>query len=1723
MRYLPDGNLEFLGRIDHQVKLRGFRIELGEIETALCLHPSIAEAVVQLREDKPDEHRLVAYLTHDFEFSSESEKEKTILDTETVDEWQQLYNETYTMDSSTEVDPLFNIAGWNSSYTDQAIPSEQMREWVDATVDRILSLRPRKVLEIGCGTGLLLSRIVPHCDHYTGMDFSTTVLEYLEKNLPLLQENREKVSLIQGPAHVVDTIDNQRFDTIILNSVIQYFPSIEYFADVLRKALDVLAPGGSIFVGDVRHLGLLEAFHTAVYLGHTPDERPSPRMRNSILNQIDNDKELVIDPRFFNLFQQNTAELAHVQILPKRGDYQNELSQYRYDVVLHSDKSLKYYTPDSWTDWRNERWNIEQIETYLQTHKPRDLALKEVTNARILTDINLWKQCIGLDSEQTGIDPEWLWKVADRHSYLVELSWSSGDSSGNFDVVFRRATSSENREPPLLCSFPITKQKVTKWKTLANNPQLPKLRRDLLTQLQEDLSKQLPAYMVPEGFVFLKTLPLTQNGKLDKKALPVPERLYIERDYTPPRTTTEQTIAEIWGLVLGVKKVGIADNFFDLGGHSLLATQVVSRIRKAFNIELAIGVLFSHPVLTDLATQVENAKLTPASSAAPAIVAVPRDGNIPLSFAQQRLWFLDQLIPNNPFYNMTMVVRLLGPLDIAALRNAFRTVVARHEVLRTIFVSHDGQASQVIRQSTHVDLPLIDLNALSDDEREARMLALASREAQTPFDLAVGPLLRISLVQFNANHHVLLLNTHHILSDGWSIGVFIHELASLYAAFTQGLPNPLSPLKVQYADFAYWQRQWLKGEVYENQFAYWQKRLSGAPELLELPYDKPRLRIQTFRGAMQKFHVSATLSEQLQTISRQRGVTLFMTLVTAFQILLSKLSGQQDVCIGTPIANRHHAELEPLIGFFVNTLVIRTQIDANPTFGEILSDVRNHTLEAYAHQDLPFEQLIDELSITRNLSHTPLFQVLFSLENTPRSTVQASDLELVPIDIPSTTVKFDLELQLTETHEGLVGGWLFATDLFNARTIARWSQSFIRLLEQLVEQPDIRLSELQWLSDCERQQVLDGPDATMATFPTDTTLHQRFEQQVLRSPDALAAVFNEQSLTYDQLNCRANQLAHYLRALGVGPDSLVALALPRSLEMLVAIVGILKAGGAYVPLDPSLPKERLQFILEDTAAPILICEQSLQDALPAADLTTVFIDSQWQDIVLYPQINPASCALPAQLAYVIYTSGSTGQPKGVLSTHANVTRLFDATATRFQFDQHDVWPLFHSYAFDFSVWELWGALLFGAKLIIVPWETSRDPQAFYTLLKTHNVTVLNQTPSAFRQLLACEPFLNAEPELTLRHIIFGGEALNVQHLQPWYARYADKTQLVNMYGITETTVHVTDCPLHSRMLDTLASQSPIGTKISDLQTYVLDAYFNPVPPGVAGELYVGGAGLARGYLNRPALSAQRFIPHPFSKIPGARLYKTGDRVRQLNDGTLEYLGRLDAQVKLRGFRIELGEIDAALRLHTAVDDAIVMLREDQPGNPQLTAYWVVNQTQADTQPADLRRFLLDHLPEYMVPAVYVALEALPLTPNGKLDHAALPIPDAPQSTQTYVAPRTATEETLAAIWADILKLDTVGVHDNFFELGGNSLLAIQILSRIKTTFSIDVPIRSIFESQTVATIAERIDELQSKTTELMSNQFEILAQIEKLNQLSDAEISELLSKKRSADDVQSIE
>jgi amino acid adenylation domain-containing protein len=1184
--------------------------------------------------------------------------------------------------------------------------------------------------------------------------------------------------------------------------------------------------------------------------------------------------------------------------------------------------------------------------------------------------------------------------------------------------------------------------------------------------LREYLRKRLPEYMVPTVIVPIAAFPLTPSGKIDLKALPITDLAggNAENVKHSPRSPREELLVEIFEEVLKTR-VGIYDNFFDLGGHSLLATQVISRVRDIFEVEAGVRSIFEAPTVEGLATRIDELAKGERKPTPP-LVRARRDERLPLSFAQQRLWFLDQLTPNNSFYNCSGAVRLEGQLDLLILERVINEIVRRHEVLRTRIEVIEGDPVQIIDKWELRKLEFEDWRQVPKEPREIEILRKAKEEANTGFDLNKDPLLRVKVLRLSEDEHVLLYTMHHIVSDGWSMGILMREVGALYHAFLLGKPSPLPELEIQYVDYAKWQRHYLTGAVLEREIGYWKRQLNGAA-VMELPSDHPRSMTTTHRGGRATIEIRKEIHEGLKRVSQRAKATLFMTLMAAFKLILMRYCREEDVSVGAAIANRTMKGVESLIGFFVNTLVLRTDLSGNPSFSELIKREKRVALEAYAHQELPFEKLVEEINPDRDLSRSPLFQVMFVLQNTRQESLEIKGLKLTKIGEASESSKFDLMLTLTEEKEAVVGDLSFSGDLFEESTIKRMVGHFERALAEAVRNENQNINDLELLSELEQKQIVLEWNQTSAEYPMVSSIQQLFEEQVEISPESVAVVDDGLNVSYRELNRRANRLAHALRRRGVGPEMLVGICVERSASMFVGLLGIIKAGGAYLPLDPSYPSERLRYMLEDGSPIALLTEEKMLGTAPSFQGTVLCLDRDWPIISEEREDNPARRTTGENSFYVIYTSGSTGTPKGVIGLQAGAINRFTWMWETYPFARDESTCQKTPLSFVDAVWEIFGPLLWGVRSVILKNEVIKDPYRMNKALRSEQITRLVLVPSLLRELLNDDNGI-----VGLKYCISSGEALPFQ-LAESFRRRAKGSKLLNLYGSSEASA---DAAWHELGDSDTRFSVPLGRPIFNTQIYLLENRLQAAPVGVAAEICVGGRGLGRGYLNRSDLTAEKFTPHPFAQLSGERIYKTGDLGRYQADGKVEFLGRIDHQVKVRGVRIELGEIETILSSHPGIQQCVITAEPEENSGTRLSAY-IVCKSARTPDVGELRRYLKDRAPDYMAPGRLVFLEQMPLTPSGKIDRRALAsvVQEREVLNEDHLAPRTVVEEIIVGIYEELLRLKGLGVKDNFFELGGHSLMAMQAVTRLRDAFGVEIGVINIFEQPTAEGLAGRIE------------------------------------------------
>ncbi|MGW5720133.1 amino acid adenylation domain-containing protein [Amycolatopsis sp. NPDC003865] len=1475
VKWLPDGRLVFLGRADDQVKIRGYRIEPGEIESVLDEHPRVGQSVVVA-----DDGRLVAYAVPLPDRDQAAEQGH-------VEEWHAVHEEM--LAGSTGIEE--NFAGWNSSYDGSDLPLEEMREWHAATIERIRSLAPKRVLEIGVGSGLILSRIAPDAETYWGVDLSESAIENVRREVAATSY-AGRVHLAARPAHDLGELPAEPFDTVIVNSVAQYFPSADYLTEVVRTAAGLLAPGGTIFLGDIRNLRSLRAFRTAVELRHGRADVAG------VDQAIAREGELVLDPDFFPALARGLDGLGDVDLWVKRGHAHNELTRHRYDVVLR-----KAPKPEPVDEQVVAFGDLGAVERFLAAETPDRLRVTGIPDARLSGELAAARALDEGDAEaalaaldrRDGVEPEDLHRLGDTAGYRVAVTWAA--EGGLLEAVFSRGEDGPAYRPGRQSGTPAS---------YANNPAARRDTGALVASLRAYVRDRLPLYMVPSAFVVLDKLPVLASGKLDRKALPRPER-FAAGPGRAPRNPVEQLLCELFADVLGVPQVGPDDDFFALGGHSLLATRLIQRIRAAAGAEVPVRAVFDAPspaALADLlAGPVTGTERRPLTRVA------DRPERLPLSFAQQRLWFLHGLEGGSATYNVPLVMRLAGELDVEALRTALHDVLGRHEALRTVFPTADGVPYQEILAEATVELTVREVPGSAVDD-------VVDGLVRGVFDLGAGVPVRAALLTVDPRRHVLVLVVHHIAADGWSLTPLWRDIATAYRARLRGGRPQWTPLPVQYADYTLWQRELLEAEE-AAQLDYWRRALDGLPERIPLPLDRPHPAVSAYRGGFFTFAWDAGLQAGLTDLARACGASPFMVVHAGLTALLSRLGGGTDIPIGTPIAGRTDPALDDLVGFFVNTLVLRVSTGGDPSFRDLVARVRDRSLDAYAHQDVPFERLVEALNPARSLAHHPLFQTMLAWQNTPGAGVELPGLTVTERPVGTGTAKFDLWFSFTERADGIHGQAEFNAEVFDRATVTGLLDRLEVLLRQVVATPDRRLGALDVLTPADRDGLEKAWSGAVGDVPA-VTVPELFAAQVAKTPDATALVFEDEKLTYAELDAVSNRLARALAERGAGPERVVALALPRSTHLVTAILAVLKTGAAYLPLDPGYPAERLAFMLEDSAPALVV---ATADDLPPLD----GVSDAPLDVVLRPE-NPA---------YVIYTSGSTGRPKGVVVPHEGIVNRLLWMQDEYGLTGDDRVLQKTPSSFDVSVWEFLWPLVTGATEVVARPGGHQDPAYLARLIRDRGITTVHFVPSMLQVFLQ-EP---AARECTsLRRVLCSGEALPLDAVTR-FGQVLD-AELHNLYGPTEASVDVT-----SWRTSTEDTSVPIGRPVWNTRTYVLDAALRPVPPGSAGELYLAGVQLARGYLGRPGLSAERFVADPFG-APGARMYRTGDLARFRPDGVLEFLGRGDEQIKIRGFRIEPGEIAATLAAHEDVAHAVVVAREDRPGDVRLVGYVVPADTAA---------------------------------------------------------------------------------------------------------------------------------------------------------------------------------
>ncbi|WP_165975758.1 non-ribosomal peptide synthetase [Actinomadura rubrisoli] len=1649
VRWRRDGLLDYLGRTDDQIKIRGYRVELGEIENALARNPEVAQAAVVVH-DTGETRRLVGYVVPGAAEADGGGRDDTA-DLDQVGEWREVYDAQYGQGPADAFGADF--VGWTSSYDGAPIPVEEMREWRDTTVDAIRSLDPRRVLEIGVGTGLLMSRLAPDSDDYWATDLSAPLIGTLRGQVAAEPSLAGKVTLRAQPAHDFTGLPRGHFDVIVLNSVAQYFPSAAYFEDVLRGALELLAPGGSLFAGDLRNLRGARCFHTAIRLAGATASAEAPALRAAADRALLLEKELLVDPALPGSL--GLPGVTGVDVRVRRGRARNELTRHRFDAILHTGPvtDVSEVPAVAWTD----AGGLDGLAELIAAGGP--LRVRGVPNAR-MTGESAARRALADDvtaaaalralAAPGGIDPEDLHDLGDRLGLRTVVTW--GDAEDTVDALFLPPGTG-----PLGGVRPAAAPP-----SPASVPARSRAAGTLPALLGDRLRASLPEHMVPATIMVLDRLPLTGNGKLDRRALPAPDAGPASAG-RPPATPEEETLCRIAAEVLGVPSVGADDDFFALGGHSLLATRLITKARAALGVTLAIRDLFEERTPAGLAARAAGAE---RAAGRPVLAPRPRPARIPLSYAQRRLWFLHQVEGRSAAYNIPLALRVRGDLDLDALRAALGDVMTRHESLRTVFADDDGVAHQRILADAEPTLDVLDV-------AEEEVGAAVDEAARYAFALDAEPPLRTRVLRLGPGHQVVVFLFHHIVGDEWSIRPFIGDLTAAYRARLDGREPRWEPLPVQYADYALWQREVLgdpadPASVLARQARFWTGALAGLPEELALPTDRPRPAVASYRGGTVERVLPAGLVQRIRDLAAGSGATTFMVMQAALSALLHRLGAGDDIPLGSPAAGRDDEALQDLVGFFVNTLVLRADVSGDPAFAELLDRVRSFDLAAFAHQDMPFERLVEVVNPPRSLARHPLFQVMLGYQNLSGGNDSLFGLDTRPEPFGTAAAKFDLDLNVIE-YSGATGMELvleYAADLFDASTAELLLARLEALLAQVTADPGRPVSDIDLLTGDEAA-LIERWNASEREVPVVSVADLLGERAAVCGGET-ALVFDGVGVSYGELSSRVRRLARLLMARGAGPESVVALGLPRSADMVAALFAVLETGAAYLPLELDYPAERLAFMMDDAAPRCLLTTRALQETLPGAPQTVVLDAPETvAELASLPDgpIRDSERVAAVGLdhpAYVIYTSGSTGRPKGVVTPYRGLTNMqfnhreaiFDpvvrAAGGRRLRIAHTV-----SFSFDMS-WEelLW--LVEGHEVHVLDEEVRRDPDALTRYCRDHRIDVVNVTPSYAGELI--DRGLLDEPRPPL--VLLGGEAVP----EALWARLRDTGGVLgyNLYGPTEYTINT----LGGGTTD--SATSTVGRPIWNTRAHVLDERLRQVPIGVPGELYIAGVGMARGYLNRPDLTAERFVASPFGE-PGERLYRTGDLVRWRRDGLLDYLGRTDDQIKINGYRVELGEIETALHALPGIAQAAVVA-DEHGGLKRLVAH-LVPAAGAELDPAAVRAALAVRLPRHMVPGAFGVLDRLPLTVNGKLDRRALPAPEPAAASRP---PRTPLERSLCAVFAEVLGAAEVGVDDDFFALGGHSLLAMRLVGRLRTVLGVRLPVGAVLSAPTVAALAAAV-------------------------------------------------
>lgn len=1657
VKKLSNGSIQYIGRIDDQTKIRGYRVEPGEVESVINNCDEVITNSIIISKDVLDNNNMVSYYVPNPAIVKLKERQLYINHTEG---WKEVYESEYSNGNNTGgLDEEFDITGWEDSFTGNLIPVDQMREWKDDIIDVILSEPAGRVFEIGCGSGLIYYALTGIVDSYTGTDLSSVAVDKITKRI---NEGRRKYGITKlkaCAAHEISLQGQDKADTVIINSVIQYFPGEDYLTEVLEKSIGILKGNGRIVVGDVRDNRLLRSFKGRLFLNKLKGGIEVEQFEWGLNAEVLNEEELCVSPEYFYNLKNRYPEITHIEVTWKQGDAVNELFMYRYNVIIYVGIKRSYENLP-WINWEKEK-TLSEINLLKEFEI---LCITNVPNFRLYAEERVDRALHSKEFDSVNS----LLKYADQdedeeyraiRSFLSELK--------NLGYTCKFLVSSDPFKFDLVVSkipfktflqgkgdFNIHKSELT------NIPLFNQISQLIEKDIKIHLEGFLPGYMMPSHFIPLEKLPLNKNGKVDKSFL---SRLEIvsksETDnFIKPSTPIEKSLGIIWQDVLEIERISVHDDFFQLGGHSLLAVRVVSAVRKQFKCEISLQDFFLNPTISSLSVYIGKQN-DPVKT--PVITPQTRKSNVPLSFAQERLWFLDKL-HGTVHYHIPFVFRLKDKIDLAALSASFKFIVDRHEILRTVIIEKDGIGYQEI--CTADDWEMICLSEQDLFLKGSSVDTYISEETLRPFDLSRNFLLRVNLIALSDNEYVLFGLVHHIAFDGWSISVMAKELSSLYRAFSNHQPITLQPLYIQYSDYTLWQRGYLKGEFLQEKLDYWHIKLKDI-DPLDLNTDFPRQIFQSIRGNKISKVIPVDVKEQLLKLGQNQGATLYMTLIAVFKVLLFRYTNHNDICIGSPVAGRQQQELESMIGFFVNTLAIRSYVSGENTFNEFLTQVKTVVLEALDHQEVPFEKIVEVLGLERDMSRTPIFQIQFALQNTPEiNNFSLDETTLIADTGKSIASRFDINFNVTEIKEGLHVSITYCSDLFKQSTIEQLLSHYEHLLTSVIHNPDIQISHLKMLTEEDEDMLINGFNQTKTPYLQQKTLVTLFEEQVLKSPDHTALIFEGNAMSYRELNDRSNCLAHYLIKIGVNEETLVPICIDRSLEMIIGILGILKAGGAYVPVSPDYPGDRIRYILDDTDSKIAVSNQKCEDLINnnGALSKVILIDADWEEISQYSKENSTIKTNPFSLMYVIYTSGSTGRPKGVMVEHGSLSNFVTHQSEFFNIGEDERVLQFYDYCFDPSVEQIFLPLINGSICVLIADEIRRDIEQFEKFLVINKITHLQATPGFLNNLQG--------DNYGLRRVIAGGEVCSRELRERWRGI----CNFYNKYGPTETAITATEyfCPedLETDKLHSI----PIGKPVSNTEIYILDEAKCLVPVGVTGEIYIGGVQVARGYLNRPELTAECFVENPFAEN---RIYKTGDLGAWLQDGNIMYTGRRDDQVKIRGYRVEPGEIETAAQESTLIKQCVVIGKSDNKGGKRLVIYLVPKKGYSKEK---LKEYLTNVLPGYMVPEFYLELERMPFTTTGKIDkNKLLDLEEIQTGNTENTGPVSEIESQLIEIWKNLLEVEEVNVGDDFFQLGGHSLLATRVVSVIRKKLKVELSVNDFFTHTTISSLAMHLEENQN--------------------------------------------